>query len=64
VPNVKELMDKILQEAPNSTKSIHPGGNKMYLDLKATYWWYKIKRDVAKYVALCYTCRKSRSSIK
>jgi hypothetical protein len=25
----------------------------MYHDLKATYWWYGMKRDVAMYVALC-----------
>jgi hypothetical protein len=37
VSNVKELKDKILHEAHESTYSIHPGGNKMYHDLKATY---------------------------
>jgi hypothetical protein len=44
VPNVNELKDKILREAHESTYSIHQGGNKMYHDLKATYWWYGIKR--------------------
>jgi hypothetical protein len=39
VPNVKELKDKILREAYMTTYSIHPGWNKMYHDLKATYWW-------------------------
>jgi hypothetical protein len=38
VPNVKELKDKILHEAHESAYSIYPGGNKMYHDLKATYW--------------------------
>jgi hypothetical protein len=38
VPNIKELKDKILRKAHESTYSIHPGGNKMYYDLKATYW--------------------------
>jgi hypothetical protein len=57
VPNVKELKDKILHEAHESAYSIHPGGNKMYHDLKATYWWYGMKRDVAEYVALCNTCQ-------
>jgi hypothetical protein len=36
VPNIKELKDKILREAHESTYSIHPGENKMYHDLKAT----------------------------
>jgi hypothetical protein len=56
VPNIKELKDKILREAHESAYSIHPGGNKMYHDPKATYWWYGIKRDIAKYVTLCDTC--------
>jgi hypothetical protein len=55
VSNIKELEDKILCEAHESTYSIHPGGNKMYHDLKATYWWYGMKSDVAEYVALCDT---------
>jgi hypothetical protein len=37
VPNIKELKDKILREAHESAYSIHPRGNKMYHDLKATY---------------------------
>jgi hypothetical protein len=56
VPNVKELKAKILCEAHESGYSIHPGGNKMYHDLNATYWWYGMKRDVVEYVALCDTC--------
>jgi hypothetical protein len=56
VPSIKELNDKILREAHESAYSIHPGGNKMYHDLKATYWWYGMKRDIAEYVALCDTC--------
>jgi hypothetical protein len=37
VPNVKELKEKILCDTHVSAYSIHPGGNKMYHDLKATY---------------------------
>jgi hypothetical protein len=37
VPDVKELKDKILREAHESAYSLHPGGNKMNHDLKATY---------------------------
>jgi hypothetical protein len=57
LPNVKELKYKILHEAHESAYSIHLGGNKMYHDLKATYWWYGMKRDVAEYVTLCDTCQ-------
>jgi hypothetical protein len=58
VPNIKELKDKILREALESAYSIHPEGNKMYHDLKATYWWYGMKRGVIEYVALCDTCQR------
>jgi hypothetical protein len=61
VPNVNELKDNILCEAHKSNYSIHLGGNKMYCDLKATYWWYIMKRDVAKYVALCDTCQRVKA---
>jgi hypothetical protein len=61
VPNVMELMDKILREAHESAYSIHPQGNKMFHDLKATYWWYSTKRDDAKYVALCDTCQRIKA---
>jgi hypothetical protein len=61
VPNIKELKVKILREAHESAYSIHPGGNKIYHDLKATYWWYGIKRDVVEYVALCDTCQRVKN---
>jgi hypothetical protein len=61
VPVVKELKDKILREYHESAYSIHLGGNKMYLSHKATYWWYKIKRDVAEYVALYDTCQRTET---
>jgi hypothetical protein len=57
VSNIKELKDKILHEAHESAYSIHPGENKMDHDLKATYWWYGMKRDVVEYVTLCDTCQ-------
>jgi hypothetical protein len=43
VPNLKKLKDKIHLEAHESAYSIHLGRNKMYHDLKATYWWYGMK---------------------
>jgi hypothetical protein len=61
VPNVKELKAKILREAHESAYSIHPGGNKMYHDLKATYWWYGMITDVAEYVTLCDTCQRVKA---
>jgi hypothetical protein len=61
VPYVKQLKDKILCEVHESAYSIHLGGNKIYHDLKATYWWYGMKRDVAEYVTLCDTCQRVKA---
>jgi hypothetical protein len=61
VPRVKELKGKILREAHEFAYSTHPGENQMYHDLKATYWWYGMKRDVAEYIALCDTCQRVKA---
>jgi hypothetical protein len=61
VPSMKELKDKILREVHESAYSIHPKGNKMYHDLKDTYWWYEMKRDVAEYVTRYDTCQRVKT---
>jgi hypothetical protein len=58
VPDIKEIKNHILQEAHDSTYSIHPRGNKMYQDLNVSYYWYGIKCEVAKYAAFCDTCQR------
>jgi hypothetical protein len=30
----------------------------MNQDLKLSYWWYGMKRDITEYVALCDTCQR------
>ena len=39
VPYDKEVKKKLLFEAHNMVFTIHPGGTKMYQDLKQHYWW-------------------------
>ena len=58
VPDDKELKKKLLFEAHNTIFTMHPGGNKMYHDLKQLYWWKRMKRDVTKYVSKCLTCQQ------
>jgi len=50
---VKELKLTILKEAHDTPYSIHPGGTKMYQDLKDLFWWHGMKRDIALYVTKC-----------
>ena len=56
VPKDRELRNQILDEAHSSKLSIHPGSSKMYQDLKTQFWWTKMKKDIATYVARCDTC--------
>jgi hypothetical protein len=56
VPKNHDLHKKMFDEAHTSKYSIHPGGTKMYHDLKAQFWWTRMKREAARYVAECDTC--------
>ena len=56
VPNKVDLKILILQEAHGTPYSIHPGGTKMYQDLKARFWCHGMKREIASYVAKCDIC--------
>jgi hypothetical protein len=58
VPKYLELFRKIMDEAHCSKYSIHPETNKIYQDLKKSFWWTRMKREIARYVAECDTCRR------
>jgi hypothetical protein len=58
VPKNFELHRKIMDEAHCSKYSIHPGTNKVYQDLKKNFWWKRKKREIARYVSECDTCRR------
>ena len=47
VPNQADLKQKILSEAHGSSYSIHPGGTKMYEDLRQIFWWDGMKKDIS-----------------
>ena len=50
-----------MKEAHDSKLSIHPGSTKMYQDLKQSFWWTRMKRDVARYVSQCDVCRRVKA---
>lgn len=51
VPDLNTLREAVLKEFHHSSFAVHPGGNKMYQDLRRQYWWGGMKNDVAKYVS-------------
>ena len=58
VPNNDELKKSILEEAHSGSFAMHPGSTKMYQDLKTSYWWSRMKRDVSEFVTKCMVCQK------
>ena len=56
VPNDDELKKSILKEAHSGSFSMHLGSTKMYQDLKTSYWWSKMNRDVSEFVTKCMVC--------
>jgi hypothetical protein len=55
------LKNKILDEADTSRYSIQPRSTKMYHDLRQHFLWTRIKREAARYVSECDTCRKVKA---
>ena len=61
VSKVPELRKNILDEAHDSLLSIQPGSTKMYQDLKLRFWWTRMKREIARYVAKCDVYRRVKA---
>ena len=61
VPNDSELKKAILEKAHNGSLAMHLGSTKMYQDLKVSYWWSGMKRDVSKFVTKCLVCQKVKA---
>ena len=60
-PNDDELKKSILEEAHSGSFVMHLGSTKMYQDLKTSYWWSGMKRDVSEFVTKCMVCQKVKA---
>ena len=58
VPRDVELRNKLLIDDHRAKYTIHLGSTRMYQDLKRQFWWSKMKRDIAQYVANCQICQQ------
>ena len=61
VPDGIDLRKSILDEAHNGSFVIHPGSTKMYQDLKTSFWWSRMKRDVSEFVTKCLVCQRVKT---
>ena len=61
VPDDDELRKAILEEAHSGSFAIHPGSTKMYQDLKMSFWWSGMKRDVSEFVTKCLVCQRVKA---
>ncbi|GKU98441.1 hypothetical protein SLEP1_g11449 [Rubroshorea leprosula] len=58
VPRDHALRREIMGDAHYTSYTIHPGSTKMYRDLRGTFWWRNMKREIARFVSQCLTCQK------
>ena len=61
VPYIYGLRERILDEAHNSSYSIHPDSTKMYRDLRDVFWWGGMKRYIAKFISGCHSCQQVKA---
>ncbi|KAG8483060.1 hypothetical protein CXB51_021951 [Gossypium anomalum] len=61
VPKDSDLRQTILKEAHGGLCAMHPGGNKLYHDLRELYWWPGLKREVMEFVEKCLTCQQVKA---
>ncbi|GJT21806.1 putative reverse transcriptase domain-containing protein, partial [Tanacetum coccineum] len=52
VPLKGEVRTLIMDEAHKLKYSVHPGADKTYYDLRDTYWWPGMKKDIVEYVRI------------
>ncbi|KAM0053816.1 putative nucleotidyltransferase, Ribonuclease H [Helianthus debilis subsp. tardiflorus] len=61
VPLYGDLRELVMDEAHKTRYSVHPGSDKMYHDLRTTYWWPGMKAHIATYVSKCLTCARVKT---
>ena len=61
VPQLIELREEILREFHCSCFPVHPGGMKMYRDLRCQYYWSEMKRHIWDFVRRCLICQQVKA---
>ena len=56
--NDREFRKLVFQEVYDFSYSIYLSNIKMYLDLKESFWWIKMKKDIVEFVVICDVCQR------
>ena len=58
MPDGENLRRLIMEEAHCSAYAMHSGSTKMYRTIKKNYWWFGMKKDIAKFVSRYLVCQQ------
>ena len=61
VPQLVDFREEILREFHFSRFTLHPGGTKMYRDLRSQYYWSGMKRHIGNFVQRCLMCQQVKA---
>ena len=61
VPQSADLREEILREFHCSHFAVHPGGTKMYHDLRHQDYWSGMKKHVEEFVRRCLMCQQVKA---
>ena len=61
IPNNDAIKLRILQEAHDIPIAGHPGYIKTYNNLRQSFYWPRMKRDILEYVSKCLSCQKIKA---
>ena len=61
VPNDVALKKEIMEEVHRTLYLVHPSSTEMYRDIRKTYWWNNMKKEIAQFVEQCLTCQQIKA---
>ena len=61
VPNIPEIKRQVFEEVYNTKFTMYLGGMQMYQDLKETFWWPGMKKEIAEFVLQCLQCQQVKA---
>ncbi|KAE8710969.1 UDP-Glycosyltransferase superfamily protein isoform 1 [Hibiscus syriacus] len=58
---IEQVKNKEIKDFEINLLTMHPGGTKMYMDLKDRFWWSGMKRSITEFVPKCLICQQVKA---